>query len=85
MADYPTPIGLRSIVAKMRVCHSEKWGSNLQYFLSFGGSGIHQWPGGGAGKNLGKHPCSHSCIRLGRKQSQWMYKNIPVKTRLLIY
>ena len=85
MADYPTPIGLRSIVAKMRVCHSTKWGSNLQYFLSFGGSGIHQWPGSGAVQNLGKHPCSHACIRLGRTQSQWMFKHIPVNTRLLIY
>ncbi len=85
MFDWQTPLGSRSIVAKMRVCHSEQWGSNLQYFLSFGGSGIHQWPGGGAGENLGKHPCSHACIRLSRKNSKWMYKRIPKGTRLYIF
>ncbi len=85
MHDWQTPIGARSIVAKMPVCHSDKWGSNLQFFLSFGGSGIHKWPGSGAGANLGKHPCSHSCIRLGYDNSKWCYKHIPVGTRLLVY
>ena len=85
MAGYSTPLGSRRIVAKMPVCHSDQWDSNLQYFLSFGGSGIHKWPGSGAGENLGVRPCSHGCVRLGTNAAIWMFKHIPVNTRFLVY
>ena len=85
MAGYETPIGLRYIVAKMDVCHSIQWESDLPYFLSFGGSGIHRWPGGSMRGKIGKHPCSHSCIRLSQSPAVWVYRHIPVGTRLLIY
>ena len=85
MAGYATPLGSRRIVVKMPVCHSDQWDSNLQYFLSFGGSGIHKWPGGGAGENLGVRPCSHGCVRLGTNAAIWMFKHIPVNTRFLVY
>lgn len=85
MAGYPTPIGSKTIMFKQLVYHSALWGSNLQYFLSFGGSGIHKWPGPGIEGNIGVHPCSHACVRLGRSAATWMYQNIPVGTRLLVY
>ena len=85
MAGYETPIGLRAIYEKMPVCHSIQWESDLRNFLSFGGSGIHKWPGGGMAGNIGEHPCSHACIRLGAGPSLKVYRMIPVGTRLLVY
>ncbi len=85
MAGYETPIGRTMVYYKTRVQHSDLWGSDLLYFLSFGGSGIHRWPGGGWGKDLGKRPRSHACVRLARNPALWMYKHIPVKTRIYIY
>lgn len=85
MYDWQTPLGYKKIVAKVFSYHSEQWGSNLLYFLSFGGSGIHKWPGSGGKKYLGKQPCSHACVRLTRTASRWMYKHIPKNTRLYIF
>ncbi|WP_295731304.1 L,D-transpeptidase [uncultured Limosilactobacillus sp.] len=33
---------------------------------------------------LGKKPMSHGCIRLSIPDSQWMYKNIPTGTKVVI-
>ena len=85
MADWETPIGMRSIVAKMKVCHSQMFDSNLINFLSFGGSGIHKWPGGGMTGKIGVKPCSHACVRLSKSASLWTYNHIPVGTRLFVY
>lgn len=85
MAGYDTPIGYKVIQSKQLIFHSVQWGSNLQYFMSFGGSGIHKWPGVGIEGNIGRHPCSHACVRLGRSAATWCYQNIPVGTRLLVY
>lgn len=59
--------------------------ATVQYFMEFSGSGFHKWAGGGRKKNLGKHPVSHSCIRLEKKHAIWMYKNVPAHTRVVVY
>ena len=85
MVGWASPLGKRRIVSKTQVMYAEKWNSYLQYFLSFGGSGIHKWPGSGAKTKLGVTPCSHACVRLSRSAAIWMYKHIPVDTCLLIW
>ena len=85
MFGYETPIGTKTITDKVPVFHSVEWGSNLQYFVSFGGSGIHKWPGGGSVGSLGVEPCSHACVRLAGSAAKWIYKHIPIGTKLLVY
>ena len=59
--------------------------ATVQYFMEFSGSGFHKWGGGGKKKNIGKHPVSHSCIRLEKVHAVWMYHNVPAHTRVVIW
>ena len=85
MANWSTPLGRRKIRQKIRSQYSEEFDSWLNYFLEFGGSGIHQWPGPNPSQYMGKEPCSHACIRLYRMNAIWCYKHIPVGTTLYVY
>lgn len=85
MANWSTPLGRRTIKRKFRSVYSEEFDSHLAYFLEFGGSGIHVWPGPHEGQFIGKKPCSHACVRLGRKAAIWCYQHIPVKTLMYVY
>lgn len=85
MANWSTPLGKKRVRDKIRSQYSEQFDSWLNYFLEFGGSGIHQWPGPNASQSMGKTPCSHACIRLYRKAAIWMYKHIPKNTLLFVY
>ena len=61
-------------------------GSRVQYFVEAIGSGFHKWPLKGAfRKKLGKHTISHGCIRLKVSDAKWMFNNIEVGTRVLIF
>lgn len=85
MANWATPLGRKTIIRKEKSVYSEEFESWLIYFLEFGGSGIHKWPGPNVDKFIGREPCSHACIRLRRSASLWVYKHIPVGTRLFVY
>ena len=85
MANFATPLGRRTIRRKIRSYYSEEFESWLNYFLEFGGSGIHVWPGPHVGQYIGKEPCSHACIRLRREAAIWVYKHIPVNTLLYVH
>lgn len=76
-----TPIGTFVIHFK------EKEYQYLTNFMEFCGSGFHMWPGmyPNANQTLGRDVASHGCVRLTKKDSQWMFDNIPVGTRVVIY
>lgn len=86
--ESPTKIGFNMDIGfKKRVYHysNPTFSATVQWFMEFGGSGFHKYAGSGRAKNLGKHPVSHSCVRLVKKHVKWMYKNVPVKTRVVIW
>ncbi len=85
MANWATPLGRKTIIRKERAVYSEEFESWLIYFLEFGGSGIHKWPGPHATEFIGREPCSHACVRLRQAPAIWVYKHVPVGTRLFIY
>lgn len=85
MANWSTPLGRKVVKRKERVIYSEEFESYLWFFLEFGGSGIHKWPGPNVNKYIGREPCSHACVRLRQSAAIWVYKHIPVGTRLFIY
>ena len=57
----------------------------LNYFSEVSGSGMHEWIGGGRAKLFGKHTASNGCIRLSKAAAIWVFENVPVKTRVIIY
>lgn len=85
MANWSTPLGRKRVRFKVKSQYSEEFESWLNWFLEFGGSGIHQWPGPHASKYMGRVPCSHACIRVYRSAAIWMYKHIPKNTLLYVY
>ena len=86
MAQYATPLGVKKLGYKKELLISEQWGGKLNWFCSFGGSGIHSWPNGGNGGHyMGRVPCSHACVRLRQRHAKWVYKHIPKGTTILIY
>lgn len=55
-------------------------GGTLQYFMHYSsahGNGIHY---GGVGK-----PSTHGCISLSMDPVKWVYSNLPLKTRVILY
>ena len=57
----------------------------LNYFSEVSGSGMHVWIGGGRAKLFGKHTASNGCTRLSKAAAIWVFENVPVKTRVIIY
>ncbi|MBR1900339.1 MAG: L,D-transpeptidase [Lachnospiraceae bacterium] len=58
---------------------------NLKYYTAFYGSGIHKFPSSGMSKVIGIKPVSHSCVRIPEAGAIWIYKNIPVSTRVWVW
>ncbi len=85
MANWSTPLGRKTVRHKFQSVYSEQFESTLYYFLEFGGSGIHKWPGPNARDGIGKKPCSHACVRVYKRPAIWLYKHIPVGTLLYVY
>ena len=78
-ASTPTMPGWNTVdIKKMYV-------NGCKYYTEVNGSGIHKWPGTLNKKVLGNHTASHSCIRLYDGSAKWVYKNIPRKTKVLVY
>ena len=82
-ANNSTPIGTFTIRKKMH-SYTGQYGSPLYFYMEFAGSGFHRWPGSGVG-TIGTHPQSHGCIRMRQSDAIWMYKNVPLKTKVIIY
>ncbi len=57
----------------------------LYYFVEVSGSGMHKWIGGGMGSMIGRKTASHGCIRLKEKDARWVYDNVPVRTRVVVW
>ncbi len=57
---------------------------SMTWYTSFYGSGIHRFVGGGQ-SNMGKNPISQSCVRVATKHAKWIYKNVPLKSRVWIW
>ncbi len=61
-------------------------GSSVKYFVEAIGSGFHMWNYSGKFKaRVGRHTISHGCIRLKKEDAIWMFENIEVGTRVLIF
>ncbi len=60
-------------------------GGVLYYFTEVSGSGMHKWPGGGMSSCLGKKTVSHGCIRMSERDAKWVFDNVPVKTRVVVW
>lgn len=88
MATHPTRVHFNMEVDfKERVYRysSSVINTVTEYYVEFSGSGFHKWVGGGYSKNIGKHPASHSCIRLPTSDAIWMFNTIPLHTRVVNY
>lgn len=83
-AENGTPLGDFTIRKKMP-SFTGQYGSPLWYYMDFAGSGFHKWPGPIDRKLYGKHTASHGCIRLSLSDISWMYKHLPVTTKVVIY
>jgi len=79
-----TPLGYHTIGWKLP-SFTGQYGSPLYYYMEFAGSGFHIWPGYGGAGLIGKHTQSHGCIRLTASAAEWMYKHIPIGTKVYIY
>lgn len=82
-ADNSTPMGNFTIRRKMH-SFTGQYGSPLYFYMEFAGSGFHRWPGGGI-ETIGTHTQSHGCIRMVQKDAIWMYKKVPIGSKVLIY
>lgn len=82
-----TGVGAATPVGTFTIDFKEPEYEYLTYYLEYSGSGFHMWPGvyPNMKKTLGRDVASHGCIRLTYSDSKWMYKKIPVGTRVLIY
>ena len=84
-ASPTTPHWDADISFKARKYKYFKNGGKLNYFSEVSGSGMHQWVGGKRGKLLGKHTASNGCIRLSAKNAQWVYREVPLRTRVIVW
>ena len=57
----------------------------LYYFTEVSGSGMHKWIGGNRGRLLGKHTASNGCIRMKEKHAKWVFDNVPILTRAVVW
>lgn len=73
--------------------YNQKEKSGANYYVAWKGNDFlfHSVPINSKGhyiknqaKYLGKKPMSHGCIRLSIPDAQWMYKNIPTGTKVVI-
>jgi len=84
-AKYPTPVKVDRVNFKKLDYRIE--GSHVRYFVEAVGSGFHQWPNRRTPnrKYWGKRTVSHGCIRLSKADAKWLYDNVDVGTRIIIF
>lgn len=64
------------------------WFYSAMYYVTwFSGNAFHSWPIGYTNESthLGKQVASHGCLRLSTQDAKWIYNNIPVGTRCIVY
>ena len=83
MAEYPTLD--QSFKSKYKIQKKALEVNGLYWYCFVHGSGFHKFPGPGASQALGIQPVSHSCIRLRQKHAQYIFKKIPLDTRVFIW
>jgi len=59
----------------------------MTYVSYFSGNAIHGWPSGYGGQidRIGKEPMSHGCVRLYEEEAKWIYDEIPIGTRVIVW
>lgn len=72
----PTIAGNFKLYAKYRRYNGDP------YYCAFRGSGIHAGTRKGG---LGTHTVSHSCVRVKKSEAKWIFKHVPVGSRIVIY
>lgn len=90
LESEPTPLGTFAVENKAPWFFSEKYGQGGKYWVGFKGNYLfHSVPFDRNQKKvldptLGE-PASHGCIRLSVEDSKWLFNNIPIGTKVLIY
>jgi len=83
---YETPAREFRIVNKAVYAYSEKYEADMYNWMgltSNGEYGLHSLKGGGYERRLGRR-ASHGCIRLSRKDAQYLFPLIPLGTAVRI-
>ncbi|OPX22221.1 MAG: hypothetical protein B1H03_04940 [Planctomycetales bacterium 4484_113] len=86
MPGYETPPGEYRVVNRARYAYSKKYEADMYNWMGLtrdGGYGIHSLKGSGYERRLG-HRASHGCIRLSRKDAQYLFPLIPLGTTVRI-
>lgn len=76
---HTTPSGRFSIHAKYKIVRSQRYTAPMPYAMFFRGSlyAIHQ----GIVPN---YPASHGCVRVPKKDAQYLFSSIPTGTKVTI-
>ena len=77
-ASTPSPTGEKAIVKKIRSRHG------IGYWNCYAGMNAMHGVKGNWGKLLGKL-ASHGCIRNPKDKAEWIYKNCPKRTKVLVF
>lgn len=86
MHGYETPARGFRVVNKARYAYSEKYEADMYNWLGLtrnGEYGLHSLKGSGYERRLGRR-ASHGCIRLSRKDAQYLFPLIPLGTTVRI-
>lgn len=90
--DTETPLGVFYVQSKGEYFYSNKYNEGARYYIKFFSNYlIHSIPVNEKGniiederKKLG-FPASHGCIRISIQDAEWIYKNIPEGSSILIH
>ncbi|WPC41934.1 L,D-transpeptidase [Clostridium sp. JS66] len=90
--DTETPLGIFYVQNKGEYFYSNKYKEGARYYIKFFSNYlIHSIPVDEKGniiederKKIG-FPCSHGCIRISVKDAEWIYKNIPENSAVIIH
>ncbi len=82
-----TTEGIFCVQTKSPLAYSRQFDSTKMYFwVGFNGNiGFHGLDGRSYYRFLGKRPSSHGCIRMAREDAEWMFKNIPISTPVIVH
>ena len=82
-----TTEGIFTVQSKSPLAYSRQFDSTKMYFwVGFNGNiGFHGLDGRSYYRFLGKRPSSHGCIRMAREDAEWMFRNIPLGTPVIVH
>jgi hypothetical protein len=82
-----TTEGIFTVQGKSPLAYSRQFDSTKMFhWVGFNGNiGFHGLEGRSYYRFLGKRPSSHGCIRMAREDAEWMFRNIPLRTPVIVH